>query len=121
MEPSTYGIRPHLPVPTDPFDPEANSFDLVEYIRVRAIAAGMTPEQVAAEVAWAVQYISETDEERAARIKAEAMRDHPFVGDGAGGPYCQDMGREMTMGSREFGQVTMRVQCGYPADLHPDS
>jgi hypothetical protein len=114
MQPSTDGIRPHLPEPTEPFE-------LAAYIRLRAVAAGMTPEQVAAEVAWAVQYASESPEERVARVKREAMRDHPFVGDGRGGPYCQDMGRETVMGSREFGQVFMRVQCGYPADLHPET
>jgi hypothetical protein len=55
--------------------------------------------------------------ERTARIKAQAMRSHPFVGDG---PYCQAMLTGARHGSVEVGFLTLTVGCGYPRDLHPD-
>lgn len=55
--------------------------------------------------------------ERSARIKARAMRNHPFVGDGR---YCQQMGPVKISGDPvTTGVVSMRVQCGYPRDTHP--
>jgi hypothetical protein len=55
--------------------------------------------------------------ERAARIKAQAMRTHPFKGDG---PYCQVRLSTRSQGSPETGYITGWVGCGYPADMHPE-
>lgn len=54
--------------------------------------------------------------ERGARIKAQAMRDHAFVGDG---PYCQARISFAPMGSAETGRITGWAGCGYPPDTHP--
>lgn len=51
---------------------------------------------------------------RIARIKREAMRDHPFVGEGK---HCSHW-LEHTRAT-EFGTLSTRVACGYPRDLHP--
>lgn len=62
--------------------------------------------------------MSESEAERRARIRAGAMRDHPFVG---GGPYCQSWGAAQTAGDPTItGMVAMRIQCGWPADTHPE-
>jgi hypothetical protein len=55
-------------------------------------------------------------EERGRRLQRQAMRDHPFVGEGA---YCEariSMGRT---GSDEVGYVSGWVGCGYGRDTHP--
>lgn len=55
--------------------------------------------------------------QRAERIRRDAMRDHPFVGDGR---YCAAMlGPRFSGNPTTTGVVAMRVGCGYPADLHP--
>jgi len=55
--------------------------------------------------------------ERAARIKAQAMRTHPFEGSGV---YCQFREGPSTSGGPATGVLTMWVQCGYPRDMHPE-
>lgn len=55
--------------------------------------------------------------ERIARIKAQAMRDHVFVGDG---PYCEARISTRSQGSPEVGIITGWAGCGYPADTHPE-
>lgn len=54
--------------------------------------------------------------ERAARLEAQRMRNHPFVGDGR---HCESMGDESRSGSEQTGYITMRVGCGYPREAHP--
>jgi hypothetical protein len=54
--------------------------------------------------------------QRAERIRQQAMRDHPFEGDG---PYCRAWQGPTFSGSPEVGVVTMRIRCGYPPDTHP--
>jgi hypothetical protein len=61
--------------------------------------------------------MTETLEAFRARIKAQNMRDHLFVGEG---PYCDAWIEKGTTGSEEHGYITMRVGCGYPADCHPE-
>lgn len=55
--------------------------------------------------------------ERIARIKAQAMRDHPFVGEG---PYCQARISFAPMGGPDTGTITGWAGCGYPRDAHPE-
>jgi hypothetical protein len=56
-------------------------------------------------------------QQRTERIRAEVMRDHPFVGEQI---YCEDMGAAMRSGDpATTGVITMRIQCGYPRDCHP--
>lgn len=52
---------------------------------------------------------------RRARLKARAMRDHPFEGEGR---YCQRW-RTLTDRMTGEGRLVMRERCGYPGDLHP--
>jgi hypothetical protein len=54
--------------------------------------------------------------QRAARIQRQAMRDHPFVGEGA---YCEARITTRTQGSAETGYVSGWVGCGYGRDTHP--
>lgn len=54
--------------------------------------------------------------ERGARIKRQAMRDHPFEGEG---PYCQARIGWAPVGSAETGVITGWSACGYPRDTHP--
>jgi hypothetical protein len=54
--------------------------------------------------------------ERAFRIKREAMRDHPFEGEG---PYCAARITMRPVGSPEVGMITGWVGCGYSPELHP--
>lgn len=53
--------------------------------------------------------------ERGQRIKRQAMRDHPFEGEGR---YCQHW-RVLTDRMTGAGRLVMRDQCGYPPDTHP--
>lgn len=55
--------------------------------------------------------------QRGERIKAQAMRTHPFVGDG---PYCQARISFAPLGSPETGTITGWSGCGYPRDTHPE-
>ena len=56
-------------------------------------------------------------EERKARSRAEAMRDHPFEGDGQ---YCAAMiGGKGSGDPATTGVVTMSVGCGYRREHHP--
>lgn len=57
-------------------------------------------------------------EVRIARIKAQAMRTHPFEGDG---PYCQARIPFAPMGSAgtRWAIITGWQECGYPLDTHP--
>jgi hypothetical protein len=55
-------------------------------------------------------------QERGARIQRQAMRDHPFVGEG---PYCDARITTRPMGRPETGTVTGWVGCGYGRDTHP--
>lgn len=51
--------------------------------------------------------------ERVARVKEQAMRNHPFEG---ASKYCEHWSgsrRETSVGTLTFG-----TQCGYPSDLH---
>lgn len=54
--------------------------------------------------------MTESYEQYEVRMNAQAMRDHPFVGDG---PYCKHMSR-----SRR-GKVTLGAECGYLPKHHP--
>jgi hypothetical protein len=54
--------------------------------------------------------------ERMARIRAQAMRDHSFEGEG---PYCEARISFAPMGNPETGIITGWRGCGYPPDLHP--
>ena len=54
--------------------------------------------------------------QRAARIKRQAMRDHPFVGEGT---YCEARISTWPQGTEETGMVTGWVGCGYGRDTHP--
>lgn len=54
--------------------------------------------------------------QRMARIKAQAMRSHEFVGEG---PYCQARIGFAPQGSAETGVLTGWSACGYPRDCHP--
>lgn len=54
-------------------------------------------------------------EERMARIKAEAMREHRFVGDG---PYCQGRISFAPIGGPDTGWIVGWSECGYPLDMH---
>lgn len=54
--------------------------------------------------------------ERAARIKAQAMRSHEFVGEGQ---YCEAWISTRPQGSPKVGVITGSIGCGYPRDLHP--
>lgn len=56
-------------------------------------------------------------QERADRIRRNAMRDHVFVGEGTN---CAAMLPVGLSGSPETGVMTMRDQCGYPRTAHPD-
>lgn len=55
-------------------------------------------------------------DERAARAKRQAMRDHPFEGEGR---YCQARIGWAPVGSAETGVITGWSACGYPRDTHP--
>ena len=58
-------------------------------------------------------------EERTARIKRQAMRDHLFVPDERDARYCGHWsGSTRTTAA---GTLTFGTQCGYPQDTHPDS
>lgn len=61
---------------------------------------------------------AERDEarQRSERIQRQAMRDHPFVGEGR---YCEDWGRPAVSGG-PWGKLSMRVMCGYGRDTHPE-
>lgn len=54
--------------------------------------------------------------ERMARIRAQAMRDHPFVGQG---PYCEARIGWRPSGGPDTGVITGWSACGYPPDAHP--
>lgn len=54
---------------------------------------------------------------RQERARREAMRDHPFAGEGR---YCRAWIGPMYAGNEETGLITMRIGCGYPRDTHPD-
>jgi hypothetical protein len=56
--------------------------------------------------------------DRAARIQAQAMRGHRFVGDG---PYCQGRISFAPIGSADTGWIVGWTGCGYPPDLHPEA
>lgn len=58
--------------------------------------------------------------ERVARIKAQAMRDHPFEPMERDARYCGYMGPAVVRGSKEYGSWAMRTECGYPPDCHPE-
>lgn len=60
--------------------------------------------------------VRESPEEWAVRIRRQAMRDHPFVGDRE---HCDARLAIQPLGSSETGYVTGWVGCGYPRDLHP--
>lgn len=92
-------------------------FSLPGYIRQTATAAGLTADQVEREVAWAVRYAAETPEETIARCRRDAMRDHPFEGDGR---YCTGWSEPREAGTEATGKITFRTQCGYPRDMHPE-
>lgn len=53
--------------------------------------------------------------ERQRRVRRQAMRDHPFEGEGR---YCQHW-RVLVDRMTGAGRLTMRDQCGYPPDTHP--
>lgn len=53
---------------------------------------------------------------RGARIRAQAMRDHPFEGEGR---YCQHW-RVLTDRMTAEGRLVMREKCGYSRDTHPE-
>lgn len=55
--------------------------------------------------------------ERGQRIKRQAMRDHPFEGEGR---YCQHW-RVLTDRMTGAGRLVMRDQCGYGRDTHPST
>jgi hypothetical protein len=55
--------------------------------------------------------------ERGERIRAQAMRDHLFAGEGR---YCEAMLPVGSSGSPETGIITMTAGCGYGRDTHPD-
>lgn len=52
-------------------------------------------------------------------LRAQAMRDHPFQPMKRDQRYCGWMGPAVTSGSERTGYVSMRTECGYPPDLHP--
>lgn len=54
---------------------------------------------------------------RAERIRQQAMRDHPFVGEGI---YCEARITTRPSGSDEVGWVSGWVGCGYGRDTHPE-
>lgn len=56
-------------------------------------------------------------EARMAEAKRQAMRDHPFEGDG---PYCRAWNPIRTSGGDRTGILTLQSTCGYPRDTHPD-
>lgn len=56
--------------------------------------------------------MTETTEERAARIRRQAMRDHLFVPAERDPQYCGHWSGSSR--TSEFGTLTFRVQCGYP-------
>lgn len=58
----------------------------------------------------------ETVAEQIARVNAQAMRGHFFIG---AGPYCEEWSRPRSSGGPATGVVTMRIQCGYPREHHP--
>jgi hypothetical protein len=59
----------------------------------------------------------ETPEETRARINAQAMRDHDFVGEGK---HCEAMISGRPQGDpATTGSITMSVGCGYPRQHHP--
>lgn len=55
-------------------------------------------------------------EQRLARIKADAMRDHFFEGEGR---YCEARIHASPIGSAETGTITGWIGCGYGRDTHP--
>lgn len=59
--------------------------------------------------------MNEEQADRAARIKAQAMRDHAFVGEG---PYCEARISFRPMGGQDTGTITGWSGCGYPPDMH---
>ncbi|MEU4399744.1 hypothetical protein [Micromonospora orduensis] len=77
-------------------------------------------DEIGEELVAAVDALANAEAEaaRLARIKSQAMRDHLFVGDG---PHCEGWLGPNTVGTPEVGVISMRVGCGYPRDLHPDS
>lgn len=54
--------------------------------------------------------------QRGERIQRQAMRDHPFVGEGT---YCEARITMRPVGTEETGVVTGWVGCGYGRDTHP--
>lgn len=59
----------------------------------------------------------EATEERAERIRRQAMRDHPFAPDERDPRYCGHWSGSSR--TSDAGTLTFRAQCGYPPDLHP--
>lgn len=55
--------------------------------------------------------------QRSERIRRQAMRDHPFVGEGR---YCEARISTGRTGSDEVGWVSGWVGCGYGRDTHPE-
>jgi hypothetical protein len=56
----------------------------------------------------------ETLEERRARARRSAMRDHPFAGEGQ---YCEHWSGSSR--TTEHGTLSFRSQCGWLAETHP--
>lgn len=54
--------------------------------------------------------------ERMARLEAQAMRDHPFAGDGLN---CEHRSQTTQGDPILWGRVTMSVICGYTRKHHP--
>lgn len=58
---------------------------------------------------------------RAARIKEQAMRSHPFQPSGHDQRFCGFMGPAAVLRGSGGVSWAMRTECGYPADCHPEA